>query len=534
MLPGREYTPGDIWYLLVRHKWLIILPWLGISIGCAVVARVLPDQYRSTSLVQVVPQRVPENLVKSTVTQRIEERLPAISQQILSRTRLERIIQDFGLYAEERKTELMEDIVEEMRRGITVDMVKGDAFRIGYVSNDARTAMKVTERLASLFVEENLRDREVLAEGANQFLDSQLDDARRRLLDHEKKLEEYRRQFSGQLPTQLGGNLQSLQSMQMQLNTVSESINRDRDRRLVVERQLVDLTSDDPAAATAAGLPPVPVAAPRLDPQSAAAQAEAAKAQLADLEQRLKPEHPDVQRARRQLRDLERKAEAEAAQAPVSQVAAGPVVSPAALVAERTRQLRVRDLRAELESIDKQVAYKEDNVRRLQRQMSDTQSRVDATPTRESEMIALNRDYDTLSRVYTGLLAKSEDAKVAANLERRQIGEQFKVIDAARLPERPFSPNRPLIYGGGVAGGLVFGLAIVVLLEYRDSSFRTDEDVVKLLALPVLATIPALVTAEEMRRAFRRKVAIAVGSVCVAVGGGALLIWKTNLISRFL
>ena len=168
-----------------------------MAAATAVVSRKLPDLYRSDTLILVVPQRVPESYVKSTVTSRIEDRLQSISQQILSRTRLERIIQDFNLYAEERQTGIMEDIVEQMRADIKVDVVKGDAFRVSYIGRDPRTVMKVTERLASLFIEENLRDREVLAEGTNQFLEAQLEDARRRLVEHEKKLEVYRRQSRG-------------------------------------------------------------------------------------------------------------------------------------------------------------------------------------------------------------------------------------------------------------------------------------------------------------------------------------------------
>ncbi len=131
----------------------------------------MPNRYRSETLILVVPQRVPESYVKSTVTARIEDRLQSISQQILSRTRLERIIQDFNLYATERRAGVMEDIVEQMRRDIDVQIVKGDAFRVSYTGDDPRTVMQVTERLASLFIEENLRDRAVLAEDSYQFLD---------------------------------------------------------------------------------------------------------------------------------------------------------------------------------------------------------------------------------------------------------------------------------------------------------------------------------------------------------------------------
>jgi uncharacterized protein involved in exopolysaccharide biosynthesis len=165
----------------------VVLPAIVIAASVAAWVRTLPNLYHSETLILVVPQRVPESYVRSTITTRIEDRLQSIAQQILSRTRLERVIQDFNLYVPERRTAIMEDIVEQMRKEIEVQVVKGDAFRVGFTSTDARTAMRVTERLASLFIEENLRDREVLAEGTNQFLEAQLEDARRRLIENEKR-----------------------------------------------------------------------------------------------------------------------------------------------------------------------------------------------------------------------------------------------------------------------------------------------------------------------------------------------------------
>ena len=245
---------------------------------------------------------------------------------------------------------------------------------------------------------------------------------------------------------------------------------------------------------------------------------------------RLRDTHPDVQRMKRVIAELEKKAEAEAARTPVSVVEEAKRVSPF----EVARQRRIRDLKLEIDSIDHQMATKEDSQKKLQRAIGDYQGRVDTTPTRESEMTALTRDYDTLQKVYTNLLAKSEDAKVAANLERRQIGEQFKVIDAARLPERPYSPDRTLINVGGILGGLILGLALIALLEFLDDSFRTDQDVVGVLALPVLATIPAIMTREERRLLVRRKLMVAAGSIFIVVSGGAIIVWKLNLIGRLL
>jgi polysaccharide chain length determinant protein (PEP-CTERM system associated) len=527
MIPGRKYTPEDIIALGLRFKWLILLPWIVIASGAAFFARTLPDQYRSDSLIQVVAPRVPESLVRSTITEGIDERLPVITQQILSRTRLERIISDFGLYTDDKRTKLMEDIIADMRVDIVVEPVKGDAFRVSFVSSDAKVAMRVTERLATLFVDENLRDRAQLAEGANSFLDSQLDDARRRLLDQEKKVEEYRRQFVGQLPTQLGTNLQTIAGLQNLVAQNAEAINRDHDRRLVLERSITEIEAESATAQQQQQLISANESA-TAGPQAAAVQLARAKAGLAQMELVMKGDHPDINRQKRLIRELESKAQDEALSAPVS-----PGMQAAANPAEAARQTRIRDTRFQIEMLDRQIAERERNIKRGQGQLAVIEGRVEATPTRESEMVALTRDYETLQKIYTNTLSKSEDAKMAANLERRQIGEQFKIIDPARVPERPFSPNRLQFYLGGLFGGLAFGVGVVALLEFRDSSLRNESDVVAALALPVLATIPAILTSRDRRVARRRRRWIALASATgVALVAGAAVAWRLRLLER--
>ena len=504
MLPGKVYKPEDFLALLKRRIWLLLVPFAVISAGTAVFAKWLPDQYRSETLILVVPQRVPENYVKPTVTTKIEDRLQSITQQILSRTRLERIIQDFDLYKKERQTGIMEDVVEGMRRDIAIQVVKGDAFRVGYVGDDPRTVMRVTERLASLFIEENLRDREVLAEGTNQFLESQLEDARQRLVEQEKKLEVYRRQYAGQLPNQLESNLQVLQNTQMQIQSVVESLNRDGDRRLILERQIADLeqTPADPEPAAVAVS-----AGGEVTAATAAQQLTVARATLAALEQRLKPEHPDVIRMKRTIRDLERKAEADTPSAGDVPLSAGPSRTPAA----QARQKRLADLNLELESLKRQMVAKQAEEKRLQSIVGAYTARAEAVPTRESEMAELTRDYETLQTMYSTLLSKKEESKIAANLERRQIGEQFKLLDPARMAEKPFSPNRQRINEIGMVSGVALGIALIALLEFRDKSFKTDDEVLSVLNLPVLAVVPLMQSAVERQKINRRRLFLNLG-----------------------
>ena len=521
MIPGKQYTPEDIALIAWRRKWWAILPAVAITMGVYAWVRTLPNLYRSDTLILVVPQRVPENYVRSTVTTRIEDRLQAITQQILSRTRLERIIQDFNLYQEARKTAIMEDIVDRMRGNIGVQVVKGDAFRVSFTSNDARTAMRVTERVASLFIEENLRDREVLAEGTNQFLEAQLEDARRRLIETERKVEEYKRQFSGELPEQRDANMQGLHNAEMQLQSLTEALNRDRDHRLVVERLIAD--AETPSDAAPIVTPPPPQAGPDgvAAGATSAQQLEVAQAALQGMQTRMTPQHPDIVRMKRVIAELQKKADAEALARPVSAATA-----PGMTAAETLKRNRLAEMKAEIEKIDKQIAARMETEQRLRAAMATYQQRIEAAPGRGSELTELTRDYQTLQGMYTSLLSKKEDSKVAANLERRQIGEQFKILDPARLPERPTSPNRPQLQSMGLMAGLGFGVALMGLIEYLDKTLKSEGDVTAALNLLVLATVPIL--PEVGGRAARRRKLMAVSATVLlaAVAGAAAVVWR--------
>jgi polysaccharide chain length determinant protein (PEP-CTERM system associated) len=513
MLPGRLYTIDDILAMIRRRTWVIAAPVVLLGLATGAILDRLPDRYRSSTLIMVVPQRVPESYVRATVTTRIEDRLQSISQQLLSRTRLERIIRDYGLYERARQTAPMEDVVERMRADIQVQVVKGDAFRLSYVADVPVIAQKVTERLASLLIEESLRDREVLAEATNEFLETQLEDARRRLVEQEKQVEQYRERNSGALPSQLQSNLQVVQNLQTQLQGVVDSTNRDRDRRLVLERTVMEIES----AATV----PAPAPGEAAVEGSPEAKLAAVRQSLASMETRLKPQHPDIISAKMLIRDLEAEVAARAQAVP------GLKPLPPIQSIDPAQRKRVESLKAEMLMIDLQIADKEQRRRKLADQIGQYDQRIAAVPARESELSSLTRDYETLQKVYTDLLSKREQSKVAANLERRQIGEHFSVLDPARLPEKPFSPNRPLLLLAGLGAGLGLGLALAGWLEFRDTSLRSETDISAALQLPMLAVVPVIRTARERRRRRLRLIAVSLTASTLALMV-AFLVWKLS------
>jgi polysaccharide chain length determinant protein (PEP-CTERM system associated) len=514
VIPNKQYSFDTLLEVGRRRKWLILLPAVLIASAGAVVIHNLPNVYRSESLILVVPQRVPESYVKSTVTARIEDRLQAISQQILSRTRLEQIVSDFNLYPRERANqELMEDIVERMRnQDVGISIVKGDAFRVSYSADDPRVAQRVTERLASLFIDESLRDREILADGTNQFLATQLDESRRQLVLTENKLEEYKRLHNGELPDQMAANLQGQHNTEMALQTLGESLNRDRERRIAFERTVADLveelnTAPPPAEPTGAN---ADMAKTLEDELRLAQQA------LLAVELKLKPDHPDVKRLRRNVDELTKRVEAQALEGTLASRPSRTIVM------DPVKKKRLTDARAELDNLDRQLQAKLAEESRLRGMLAMYQSRIEAAPIREAELAVLSRDYETMQQTYKSLLQKKDESQIAANLEKRQIGEQFKILDPARMPERPASPDRPQLYAIAILAALVIGFGLAAAAEYFDKTLRTESDVRAALNLMVLATVPYIGDSRATARGLRRKLVFGAGAaslmvVCAAV-----------------
>jgi polysaccharide biosynthesis transport protein len=489
MLPGTVYSPEDMIRIARRRKWLLLGP---LALGTAIavgIGQFLPDKYRSEATIMLLQQRIPDNFVRTTVTPGVQERLTTLTQQILSRSRLERIVLEMDLYAKERRVLPMEDVLQRMRDDISKpEIEEGGAFRIRYVGGDPKTVQRVTARLAALFIEENTRERENLAEDTTSFMDAQVDEARIRLIAQEKRLEEYRRTHAGELPSQGASNLQVIQSTRMQIQSLAESEDNDRARRLLLERQLADFESQEQLDAET-----------EQAPSATAQQLATARENLRVAESRLKPDHPDLRFLRRSVSELEAKLEAEKARPPEARSAE----KPRRPSAELARQRRVRDLKDQIDDIDRQLRNRAEQTRRLQGVIADYQARLDASPRRESELVELTRDYETLRRSYENLLEKKEASKLAVNLERRKISEQFRILDSPKEAKRPYTPNRPIINLAGAAAGLAIGILWIWLLEYRDSTFKSETDIVRVLDLPVLALIPAI--SSDLDNRTRRK-----------------------------
>jgi len=513
MLPGKTYKPEDLLGIFRKRIWLVAVPWALIAAGTAGFARLLPDEYQSKAVIQVVPPRVPDAIMKDQKTANLTDRLRALEATILSRTRLENLVKEFNLYPQLQNTMIMEDVVAQMRRDIRTAPLKGDIFQVQYTGRNPITVMKVTERLASLFLEESQRDGQRRAEGTSSFVEAELEDKHRQLLEMEAQLTKYKLQNSGELPSQAGSNMAAVSALQNQAQQNATSLNQDNSRRIQLERIIADLEAQADTVTTTNGTAPDPTTMTG----SAAQKLAAAEAQLNGVIARgLKPASVEYIRAERLVARYKKEADAEALRTPLSSGTGG------AAVAVSPREKLLAQYREELNNLKQNIAAREAEDKRIRAKASEYQAKVDRAPLREAELIELQREYDTIRSIYDGLVAKREAANMSVSLQRRQIGEQFVLLDRAQVPQRPSAPDRMLINLLGLAAGLAVGVALVALVEYRDSTFKTDTDLGGVLALPVLAVVPLMLSEAERRSKFRRRLLLnlSLGStvaVCLAV-----------------
>jgi len=479
----RELTLQDCTAILRRRLWIIIVPAVLFAISAYILSLFLPNRYTSETVVLVEAPTVPENFVKPVIGGDVNLRLATMQEQILSRTRLQQIIEKFGLYKKEEAAHIsMEDMVANLRKSITVSPVRPMAetrasglpgFTVSVVARQAYLAQQICTEITSFFMQQNVLLRERRAEDTTQFLTKQLDESKRKLDEQDAKLADYQRRYMGELPDEMQTNLSLLTGLSSQLEAASQALNRAQQDKIFVESMLGQQQSS-------AKLPPQVVA----DPDVLQKQLALLQDQLAALRSHYTDEHPDVRKTKKDIAQLEKRIE-EGATARGALVASTPQKE--AIVVETPQ---AQQLRAQLYQINVSIREKTAQQARIQQEISTLQAKLRLTPAIAQEYKSLTRDYQTALGIYNDLLKKQSDSEMATDLERRQEGEQFRVLDPPSLPQKPTYPNRPMMTLAGLFGGLAFGLAIVFALEVQDTTLRSEHDVERILKLPTLAMIP--------------------------------------------
>jgi succinoglycan biosynthesis transport protein ExoP len=478
-----------------RRKWLAMLALAACMSAVVSLVTFLPNLYRSTATVLVDRQQIPEAFIRSTVTSALETRLHSISQEILSRSRLEALITRFGLYGELRASLPFEEIIRRMRKDIKLELKSAEvrglheatvAFTISYQGSDSGTVTLVTNTLASFYIEENLKARERQAAGTAEFLKVQLGETKKQLDEQEQRVSEFKRRHLGELPQQMETNLATLERLHAQLRLNADNQLRAVERRQALSSQLAEADSLLSAPAVAPG----GAAAP---PETAEARLAHVKRELTRLRMQFSEKYPDVALLTAEVTALEREVAAAESQKPTTEdKPAAPTSGPLTPYVLRLKEA-LREGEAEIK-----ILKSED--KRLREGIASYQARVENVPRREQEFRELSRDYDSTRELYLSLLKRSEEAQLAESMEQRQKGEQFRVLDPAVPNTEPAAPNRVRLLLLGLVGSLALAVGAVALAEHVDTSFHTINELRAFSVVPVLVSIPRIMTTTDLRR----------------------------------
>jgi polysaccharide chain length determinant protein (PEP-CTERM system associated) len=413
-------------------------------------------------------------------------RLQTISQEILSRARLEELIARFGLYRDPRRQVPMELLVEKMRRDIALDLKAVDqtsgrgqtiAFALRYQGHNPQTVAEVANTLASFYVAANVKLRGEQAAGTAEFLRVQLAEMSKRVAEQEQRVRDYRTRYVGELPEQTAANLATLERLHVQVQLNSADQVRAMDRRTALLKQLGETRQSTPAKPVDAGEP----ADPTLGDLAKLRQ------QLTLLRQRFTDRYPEVARIKAEIAALERT---------LVTVKPSPEQPAAPAAVDTTREV-IQDA---VDDAENEIERFRAEERRLREQIAVYQRRIDNAPQREQEFRELARDFDTTKELHGSLLKRYEDARLAETMEQRQRGEQFRILDPALPARQPAAPNRLKLLIASIALSLGAAAAAVMLAEHFDTSFHRVEALRAIATAPVVVTIPMIMTAGGRRR----------------------------------
>ena len=523
-LPTRSLD--EYWAMARRRRWYILLPVFACwAIACA-GSWLVPSTFQSDALILVEQQKVPEKYVVSNVTVSLQDRLQSMTQQILSRTRLESTINRFRLYETRQGVPLIQtgDAVEQMRKDIKIDLVEAPdrpgeltAFKIRYSAGTPQLAQQVNSELTSLFIEENLQSQQQLSESTTAFLQSQLEDARTKLEEQEAKVRAFKANHFGNLPSQMESNVQILSGLQAQLQSAQHALDGANQQKLYLESLQQQYQS---------------VQASLGNGNSTATSPDTLDKDLTDLRRQLQEarlryteDYPDVVQLKDKIAKMETlkrdiNAEITANEKPAKTTND---VDPAAAVSvEHGSTSPMMQIQSQLKANNLEIQNYQQRQRQIESDITAYQARLNLTPETEQELADISRGYEESKTNYNSLLEKQNDSQLATNLEQRQQGEQFRILDPPSLPTRPSAPNHLLISLAGLGLGFAAGIGLTAFLEMTGVRVRQEKDLEDAVPIKVLIGMPHLDTpGEDRTRALFRRMefgAVVLMAILVLVG----------------
>ena len=534
-----EFRPrklGEYTHILRKRKWLILLPAIVIGLAIGYVVFRLPDMYESVTLIVVKPSTLPNSVVPTITEETLTRELTSISQVVTSRSSLQPLMEKYDLYKEERlRGEPMELLIDSMRKQIKVEVNTSrnditNGFNITYRGRDPKTTQAVASELASKYVDEQTKSTINGGASAKQFIEEQVRQAKEELDTIDGQRLKYLQENINNLPSQSQALVGRLTALHEGQKAMIAELGRSRDLGAAYRSQLADITkSYDQEIAMAAEN--------TTDPKTTMAWANLAnrrselEAELQNLLTQYKEKHPDVVAKKQQLESVKRDQDQMIAEWKTR-------------IEERRQRLvqltdpRILTLKTQITMVDSDMDRQQKLLNETNHQISDLDTRINAIPNAEVGLEAIDREYQTKKLNYDNLLAQQQKIVVGADAAKDQQGGGIQVVDPANLPESPVAPKRFMLTLAGFGIGLALGLLLAVAVEMRRLfTIQTAEDAKHYTSLPLLASIPELMTPAEARAIPRRqKLAMAAGiaMAIVAVPALAFVLRLTHVFEKFL
>jgi polysaccharide chain length determinant protein (PEP-CTERM system associated) len=494
MLP-QKFDIDYCWRAFLRRKWYVAVPFFLILAGGIGYALSLPKIYMASATILVQRQTLPAQYVRSNITESIRERIGVVQAKVTSRPNLEDLIDELGLYTSDdpSKPEMsMQAKVATMGASVKLQLPRrGQFFKISFTHKNPQKAMEVTNALTLDIIQEHLRQQEAESVGTTEFLESELLRVERLLQEKELALTTYKQKHLGGLPDNLSTNLAIRGQILQKIDSIERSLDQAQSQKLMLQAQLAEVESSTSFdLKTPSDTDTDITTAP--DPVKL-------KEALRDLLLRYTENHPDVIRLKRRIARLEEEQKA----APFEKQGG---VGDNILATEGDfpdNQLGASQL--EMTSINRTIKKLQADKVKLERESSHLDKLIANVPLRRLDLISLERDYNAIKQQYNSLLSKKLNSDLVASMEKQEKGTQFKVVNPANLPRKPFSPDIPRIILMAAIAGLIVGFALGLGMEFFDQTFRNHKELNEILQLPVLAIIPKLKTTSEANRKRRRK-----------------------------
>ena len=479
MVRNGEITVAEIKRIFRRYWWIPAFATLVLGVIGLAASLVLPKKYTSSTLVLVEQPTVPVDLIKPVITNDLNQRMASMKAQILSRSRLESIIDKFGLFPQERKTAHMEDLVERLKSTIDVELIQPMAgaidhqppgFNVKVTFDNPQLAQQICQEITSMFMEQNATGRVAQSNKTTQFLTEQLNEAKAKLEEQDKRLAQFKAEHLVSMPEQEQTNITLLGGMNTQLDATTQGLTRAQQDKSLNETLLTNQETSWKASQVG-----------QQNPETEDQEMNALQAQLSVLLSKYTPQHPDVIKLKTQIDELNKK------------MAEAPAPKPAAAGAQAALREppAIQQLRTRIKQDDFSITELTKRQSQIQDQIRAIQGRLQASPVVEQQLKEMTRSYQTASEIYNDLLKKRENSAMATDLEHEQQGENFKVLDAPSLPTTPSFPKKIIFVGGGLGAGFALSLGILYLLAVSDKAMYSERDVELCLKIPVLTNVPS-------------------------------------------